>query len=58
MTKLLLLACALSALLSACSTPPTTQRSECEHISNMLEYDNCMRRANAGSDTVQKAKYK
>ncbi len=58
MTKLLLLTALLSASLCACSTKPTAQRSDCEQISNMLEYDKCMRRANVGQDDAQKARYK
>lgn len=58
MTKLLLLAAALSASLCACSAQPTAQRSECEQIANMLEYDKCMQRANVGQDDAQKARYK
>ena len=58
MTKILFLASALSASLYGCTTQPTTQRSECDQVANVLEYDNCMRRVNSRYDTEQKAKYK
>jgi hypothetical protein len=58
MKKILLLVSALSASLYGCYSQPTTQRSECEHLANVQEYDTCMRRLNVHYDTEQKAKYK
>lgn len=63
MTKTWLLSCAICAVtfstLAACSSQKVTQeRSECDKIANMNEYDNCMRRVNVGQDDAQKARYK
>ena len=58
MTKRLLLASILSALLSGCASPPPKQGTKCDQVAGMLEYDACMRHTNSGYDAEQRAKYK